>query len=109
MDTGAKAEEYKEKWYKKRVFPLAPIIEYRKGDKHNSRRLYFSWLFLVMWDAMAPHLGLSAYIEGHGIGIQVHLPWLHIRAGIPFPRKIDFWLHEYFWSIGERSKFKWLR
>jgi len=89
----------KRPWYKWHELPLVPDFWSRDADEFQSADWCFSWLFLTVWTGMAPNLSVSVEV-GHFVGVQLGLPWLHIRLSLPVPRVCRQLSYRYLWRKG---------
>ena len=82
-----------QKWYNRNIFPLVPLFEYRKTDKHNTCRFNMRWLFFTIWTLDTLCFEISIVADTHwGIGIIGIFPYIRWRATIPCPLKIGMWI-----------------
>lgn len=88
-----------EKWYKKNIFPLLPIINTRPADDHNTKSFSFKWLFFHIWtrDSFDFELAIVADPCHWGFGITMLLPYLRFVATIPVPESISIKIQKYLW------------
>src|SRR5262245_17287555 len=77
-------------WYKWPQFPLIPMWEYRRGDKHNTNNWWFTWLFFRYWSL--DHIELKfdigfdvCELGGSAFRIGAILPYTRLMFSIPFP------------------------
>jgi len=76
----------KEKWYNKNVFPLVPILEVKKANKHNTSGFTFRWLIFKFWTLDSFEFEFSIVATGHwGIGFIGVLPYLRWVVAVPCP------------------------
>lgn len=111
MNESVCATTTREPWYKNTRFPLIPVLKIKKGNEWNSRGFTFTWLGLMISDAMSPHLDFHFYILSHSlIGFRVGIPyvniWFHL---VPIHYKIGSFIQNWTWRVGAKSKFKWMR
>lgn len=79
----------KEKWFKKDIFPLVPIIRIRKSNGHIINNFTFKWLFFTIWTLDSFGFELSMVATTHwGIGFIGILPYLRWVITIPCPEKL---------------------
>jgi hypothetical protein len=98
MDITATSKPEKSKERKYQSFPLLPVLDKRKGDKHNTPGFSFSWLFIKIWSLDAFQFELAFTIDTHwGIGITALLPYLRVVICIPCPMKVQMWAQKHLW------------
>ncbi len=79
-----------EKWYNKNVFPLVPVVVFKKADKWNTSSFSFRWLVFTVWSRNSFDFELSLVIDTHwGIGIIGLLPYLRWVVTIPCPEMLS--------------------
>jgi hypothetical protein len=84
----------KEKWYNKNIFPLVPVLEIKKADKHNTSGFSFRWLIFTFWSLDSFQFEVTATMDTHwGVGITFILPYLRGVIAIPCPEKIGTFIH----------------
>ena len=82
----------KEKWYNRNIFPLVPVIRFKKADEHNTRSFNFRWLIFTFWSLDSFQFELSFNVDTHwGIGITFLLPYLRGVIAIPCPESFGMW------------------
>ena len=83
----------KEKWYNRTIFPLIPVVDFRKADQHNTTSLSFRWLVLTFWTLDGFEFEISLVANTHwGIGVIGILPYLRWRLTIPCPAGLGMWI-----------------
>jgi hypothetical protein len=83
----------KEKWYNRNIFPLIPVVDFRKADDHNTSSFTFRWLFFTFWSLDAFQFELSFNISTHwGVGFTFLLPYLRGVIAIPCPERLGYWI-----------------
>lgn len=83
----------KEKWYNRNIFPLIPVVAFRKAGDHNTSNFTFRWLFFTFWSLDAFQFELSFNISTHwGIGFTFLLPYLRGVIAIPCPERLGYWI-----------------
>ena len=97
MDAIAGEKPRLPRWYNNPVFPLIPLFNHSKPNKHNTRQFSFSWLFLEMWtlDSFKFEIALVFDPEHWGLGITALLPWLRIKCCIPIPWFLEKRVYQY--------------
>lgn len=84
----------KNKWYKKYIFPLIPILEIKKSDKNNLGGFTFKWLFFTVWTIDSPCFEIAVVVDTHwGIGVVGLLPFFRWVVAIPCPENIGIWIN----------------
>ena len=95
MSHSASGTFRKQKWYNKNVFPLIPILEIKKADKHNTSGFSFRWLFFTFWSLDSLGFEVSFVISNHwGIGFIGILPYLRWVIAIPCPEKLSIYINK---------------
>jgi hypothetical protein len=89
----------KRKWYKNHKFPLVPLFNYTRKEKHNTSGWDFEWLFLKLWTRNSFDFELAFVIDPThwGIGITALVPYLRIVFTIPPTEKIASWFIKNTW------------
>lgn len=97
-------------WYRWPPFPLAPMWEYRRGDKWNTNNWSFSWLFFRYWSldhvefkfdiGFDPAPG-SLLGGGSAFRIGFILPYTRLLFSVPLP--IGFLWHLRRKPLGDRA------
>lgn len=83
-------------WWRREPWPLAPMWWFHEGNEWNKPNWGFSWLFLSVWTGTALNLGALVELDGSGLRIQFHFPWLHVRlTPLVFPYR---W-HQWGWRV----------
>jgi len=89
MSKTASGSYREQKWYNKNVFPLIPVIEIRKPNKHNTSSFSFRWLIFTFWTLDSFSFELSIVATSHwGIGVIGILPYLRWVVAIPCPERL---------------------
>jgi hypothetical protein len=84
------------KWYKKNIFPLIPIIETREEDKYNTSHFSFRWLFITIWSIDSFCFEISIVADTHwGIGVVGLFPYFRWVLTIPCPEKFGMWIQKH--------------
>jgi hypothetical protein len=85
-------KHHSKKWYKRNIFPLVPIIEYRKADQYNTSNFCFRWLFFTVWTLDSFSFELSVVFTSHwGLGFIGIFPYIRWCVSIPCPSKLALW------------------
>ena len=94
MSHVAKSGTYrKQSWYNSNVFPIIPIIDIKKADKHNTSGFTFRWFFFKFWslDNFAFEIAFVATTHW-GVGFNGILPYFRWVVTIPFPERLAIWV-----------------
>lgn len=84
-----------EKWWNKSIFPLIPVIEYKKKDKYNTSFISLRWLFFTFWTLDSASVEVAFTIDTHwGVGVTFLLPYLRGAVTIPCPNKLGSWWYK---------------
>lgn len=93
MSQTASGTYRKQKWYNKNVFPLIPVIDIKKANKHNTSSFSFRWLFFTVWSLDSFKFEFAFVASTHwGIGFIGILPYLRWVVAIPCPEKLGIWI-----------------
>lgn len=83
-------------WWRREPWPLVPRWWYRAENENNKSDWGFSWLFLSAWTGIALNLGVIVELDGQGVRIQVHVPYLHVRL---MPVIFPYRWHQWGWRV----------
>jgi hypothetical protein len=64
------------------IFPLCPLLFYRKGDEYNEVRFGVHWLCFDLYTMSNFSFGITAELEFERIGVGIHIPYLMAYIGI---------------------------
>ena len=85
----------RQKWYNKNIFPLVPVIEVKKANKHNTSGFTFRWLFITLWSLDSFQFELSLTADTHwGLGFKGMIPYLRWVVSIPCSEKLGIKIDE---------------
>jgi len=85
------------RWYNNRTFPLVPMLEIKKANKHNTSGFTFKWLFFTVWTLDNLSFELAIVADTHwGVGLVGLLLYLRWVIAIPCPYKLDVWISRNF-------------
>lgn len=82
-------------------FPLIPVLWRRAADDQNTVAYSFHWAFFSVWTCDAFSLSLRAELEWEHAYVQLTLPYVHVRAGVPL---LSWRCSQWLWRKSEMHK-----